>query len=75
MMKECWCGWIRVNPDSLRRFEERVDFRLFTQERRAIKVLVERYPERYENESHFYRVAAVKLLREELEKQIEEVCS
>jgi hypothetical protein len=46
-----------------REFEEVVSFRLFNTVREDVRKAVAQNPAAYENESHFYRVAVMKLLR------------
>lgn len=57
----------------LQHFQEKVVFRLFSQERRAVKFLVKNNPDKYESESQFYRAAVMKLLKEESKRQVDEV--
>jgi hypothetical protein len=44
--------------------EEVVSFRLFSNVRTDVQAAVKDNPTMFENESHFYRVATMKLLRE-----------
>ena len=46
-------------------FDERADFRIRKQDIKDVKKICNVDSERYDNESHFYRVAVLKLIREE----------
>jgi len=46
-------------------FDDRVDFRIRKEDLKLVTKLVRKDQDRYENESHFFRVATLKLIREE----------
>ena len=47
---------------------ELVAFRLRTEQVKDIKKICRKDSEKYDNESHFYRVAVIKLIREEKQR-------
>lgn len=46
-------------------FSTRIFARVTPQQKKAIKQIVKKNSEKYFNESHFFRVAVIKLIREE----------
>ena len=46
-------------------FDELEEFRIGTHEVKLVRKIVRNDQERYENKSHFYRCAVLKLIREE----------
>ena len=46
-------------------FDDRAEFRIRREEIRLVKKIVRQFKDKYMNESHFYRVAVLKLIRDE----------
>ena len=53
-----------MKSEHLIKLDERINIRLFKEERNKVKSIVA-HKNKYLSESHFYRVAVIKLIREE----------
>ena len=56
---------LEFTDDALVHFEDMAKFRIKKEQVKMVKKIVHKDSETYDNASHFYRCAAIKLIREE----------